>query len=69
MNPLHDPVVLRDRLLELADMAERTARMITAGLADREPHEIERAIKAIDAVRTPLLDVQHTNRYARAEVA
>lgn len=63
-NPFHDPQVLRERLIELADMAERTAHMIGAGLAEFEAHEIERAIRAADAMRSPLLDVQQTHRHS-----
>lgn len=63
-NPFRDPQVLRERLIELADMAERTAHMIGGGLAEFQPHEIEAAIRAADAMRAPLLDIQQTHRHS-----
>lgn len=61
---MHDQGVLRDILFEIAEIADRTARMIERGLHGCDKHEIARAIAAVSALRTPLLDIQNTNRSA-----
>lgn len=61
---IYDLNVLHDRLIEIADMADRTARMIQRGLHGCDKHEISRALSAASALRTPLLDIQNTNRSA-----
>lgn len=58
------PSILKGRLDEITDMAERVSRIIASGLAESHRHEIERAIRASGELRTALLDVMQTHRHS-----